>query len=165
MRFGDGLRSLESMTTDPIVAVEATSAWQHDPGALPSIPMQAHQNWMKALHTHTQHTTSRVAEANRARLVRDLARNSGYWREPMSRISPGQSTFLLVTAFPALRSQRGGQESRSRLTEPSGIAGSRTVLPVRIGVAGRRYALVGKGGSAHMQTIPHFRTKACLCPW
>ncbi len=67
-----------------------------------------------------------MSPLDRARLVRDLLRNSGYQREPLRNVFPGQSTFPLVTAFPALRSQRRGQESIARLTEASGIAGSRT---------------------------------------
>ncbi len=51
---------------------------------------------------------------HRARLVRDLARNGGYWREPLKRVFPGQRPFLLVERIPALRSQRRGHAFRGR---------------------------------------------------
>ena len=61
-------------------------------------------------------SSERVTEAedDRARLVSDLARNGGYQREPLSHVFPGQSGFLLVTAIPALRSQRTGYAFRGR---------------------------------------------------
>ena len=74
------------------------------------------------------------AQGDRARLVRDLARNSGYQREPLRHVFPGQSAFLLVTAFPALRSQRRVQEAKPGLQ-------NHPILPVNVCVeaALRRY--------------------------